>query len=189
MNIGAALNRLFTGVTVDITVDNAPMNRALQFHYGDHKELVKFIMSRTKGSVAVYPLLWYVVAPYTEQSNNRKLVNSKLIILNSIADWQKQYNWLNDIKSIKSYDSIIEPVWDKVKSTIIACNYIDVLGKTSEKFIIKDEPNYGVETDGIRISQTDFRTEETKGDKSIVPNGMVDGRIIELKFIINTKCI
>jgi len=47
MIVGDAFKRLFTGLTVDITTDAGTVNRAVQCHYGDHKELVKWITLRT----------------------------------------------------------------------------------------------------------------------------------------------
>ena len=70
MIIGAALKRLFEGATADVSVldkngDISTEAVDIQFHYGDHSELIKWAVDK-KGDVK-YPLVWYVVAPYTEE--------------------------------------------------------------------------------------------------------------------------
>lgn len=183
MIIGEALRRLFDGVTIDLVIDGNTINRPIQFHYGDHKELVKWITDRDKGNSMKYPLLWYVTAPYREESNDYKNVTSKLIIFQST-----QIQWLNTKRSVKSYDEIIEPVWQKVRRIIELNPYITVMGDLPTKYLIKDEPSYGVNTDGIRLGQTDFTNKAKKGTESISLD-VVDGRIIELNLRIKTNCI
>jgi hypothetical protein len=181
MIIGEALNRLFNGLTVDLDIEGNTITRNVQYHYGDHKELVKWVVSR-KGREK-YPLIWYVTAPYYDEPDGFKYVSSKLIILQSTVT-----DWLNTKRSIKSYDQIIEPVWQKVKGKLQTNQYIQVVGDLPKKYLIKDEPSFGVETDDIRLSQNDFTNKTSKGNKSVTLD-VVDGRIIEIKFRIKTNCI
>tara|TARA_R110000851_G_scaffold186357_1_gene335687 strand:- start:33 stop:584 length:552 start_codon:yes stop_codon:yes gene_type:complete len=183
MIIGEALRRLFNGMTIDLTIDGNTVCRPIQFHYGDHKELTKWILDKNKGNSKKYPLLWYVTAPYVEESTDYKNVKSKLIIFQST-----QIDWMNTKRSVKSYDQIIEPVWQKVKKIISSSKYIQVMGELSSKYLIKDEPSYGVNTDDIRLSQTDFTNKNKKGTESISLD-VVDGRIIEINLRIKTNCI
>lgn len=183
MIIGEALGRLFNGLSVDLNIEGNTITRNVKYHYGDHKELVKWITDRDKGRLNKYPLLWYVIAPYQEQPNDFKLVKSKLIILQST-----KIEWLNTKRSVKSYEHIIEPVWCKVKELMQKNQYIQVLGDLPTKYLIKDEPSYGVNTDDIRLSQKDFTNKNNKGTQSVSLD-LVDGRIIELNLRIKTNCI
>lgn len=194
MIIGEAFKRLFDGLSVPVTIylsddETQTIEQSIQFHYGDHKELIKWSLQMDEEQAVKYPLLWYVVAPYQEDSVGYKVCRSQFIILHSFKD-MAQYSWFNNVKSLKSYDAVIEPVWQKVKS-LLSSNpaALQILGNINNRYNIKDEPNYGVKTDGVRTSQSDFTTKNKQGDQSITTD-FVDGRIIELKFRINTKlCI
>lgn len=177
MIIASALKRLFDGVEIDLIIDNEPIKRGLQFHYGDHKELTKWIAGRTKKQK--YPLLWYVVEPYFDEPNELKRVKTQFIIFQSTKT-----EWYNTDRSIKSYDAIIEPTWQVVKKTLEQNPFINVIGKLTTKYKIKDEPSYGVNAS----SNTDFTNKQKKGDQSITLD-IVDGRIIELELRIKTNCI
>lgn len=190
MIIGEALLRLFTGATVNLTVSgNELLDYPIQFHYGDEKELVRWTKVKDASGSPKYPLLWYVTAPYEEeQGTSIKVAKSKFVILHGFKEWEKQYNWMNDVRSFKSYDQVIEPVWIKCKKILAASPYIQIQGSRHDKYLIKDEGNFGVKNDGVRTSQSSFSTTNKKGEKSISLD-IVDGRIIEFKIRINTKCI
>lgn len=182
MIIGSAFGRLFDGLTVDLNIDGNDLTRNIQYHYGDQKELLKWVLDRNNSNSEKYPLVWYVVAPYYEQEDY-KVVTSSLIILQ-----QTRVEWFNDTRTVMSYDDIIEPVWQKVKKTIEQNEFISVMGNIPRKYIIKDEPNFGVDNDGIRLSQSDFSSKSTKNDESITID-TVDGRVINMNFRIKTNCI
>ena len=177
MIIASALKRLFDGVEVDLVINNEPIKQRLQFHYGDHKELTKWISGRTKQQK--YPLLWYVIEPYFDEPNNYKRVKTQFIIFQSTKT-----EWYNTDRSIKSYDAIIEPVWQVIKKTLERSPYLDVMGDLAKKYKIKDEPSYGVNAS----SSTDFTNKQKKGEQSVSLD-IVDGRIIELELRIKTNCI
>jgi hypothetical protein len=99
-----------------------------------------------------------------------------------------EVSWFNSKRTIKSYDEVIEPVWQKVKSLLEKSNYIQVMGNLTDKYKIKDEPSWGVNTDGIRLGQSDFTIKNKKGTQSITLD-TVDGRIIEMNLRIKTNCI
>lgn len=183
MIIGEAFRRLFKGLSYEMKHGG---KEAVQFHYGDHKELIKWLALSDKEQLPKYPLLWYVVSPYTEDSNDYKITKSRFIILHTFRDRKEQ---LNNLISKYTYDDVIEPVWKEVKK-ILNSNpkALQILGQQNSRYIIKDEPNYGVKADGIRTSQSDFTTKTTQGDESIAID-IVDGRIIELEFRIKTNCI
>lgn len=182
MIIGDAFQRLFAGLKVDIVTDSGTIERDVQCHYGDHKELVKWISLKNKGNQPKYPLIWYVVAPYTEH-NGFYESKSKLIIVTDT-----KLEWLNTTRNVKTYTNIINPVWEAAKGLILSNKNIDVYGKPSLKFEIKDEPNYGVEIDDIRLSQNDFSSLKNVGQKAISLD-LVDGRVINFTFRIKADCI
>ena len=190
MIIGEAFKEMFNGLEIETFfydkqgVKQSQM-QTLKCHYGDHKELIKWSLN----AEAKYPLLWYVTAPYFPEDNtDYKRCRSKFVILFSFRD-MVQYDWFNDVKSKKTYNAVIEPVWDEVKKVLKSNpGALQVLGSANNKYVIKDEPNYGVKTDGVRTSQTDFTAKTENGTESITID-WVDGRIIELEFRINTKCI
>lgn len=179
MIIGSALGRLFDGLTVDITIDNQTVNREVQYHYGNQKELNKWVLDRNNSNERKYPLVWYVINPYFEETDFKK-VKSSLIILQSTT-----IEWFNDTKSIKSYDDVIEPVWVQVRKKIDQNPYITVTKSIPNQYLIKDEPNYGIKGDSIRLSQNNFATDK---EESITLD-VVDARIIEMEFRIKTDCI
>lgn len=180
MIIGEALKRLINGTEIELTSGGNTVCKTINFHYGDQKELVKWIDDKKTNK---YPLVWYVVSPFYDEPDGTKSVKSSILILQST-----EVHWFNSKRTIKSYDEVIEPVWQKVKKLIERCPYIQVMGNLPQKYRIKDEPSWGVETDGIRLSQSDFTSKSSKGNKSITLD-VVDGRIIELNFRIKTNCI
>jgi hypothetical protein len=178
--IGEALKRLINGVEVDLTIGGNTFCKTINFHYGDHKELVKWIADKKRNK---YPLVWYVINPYHDEPDGYKNVKSRLIIFQST-----EVEWFNSKRSVKSYDEVIEPVWQKVKSLLQTSSAITVLGDLTTKYRIKDEPSYGVSTDGIRLGQSDFTSKTKNGTQSITLD-TVDGRIIEINLRIKTNCI
>lgn len=180
MIIGEALKRLIDGTEITLTKGDETVNKTIKFHYGDQKELIKWIADRQSDK---YPLVWYIVNPYFDEPDGYKHVSTSILIL----QWT-EVSWFNSKRTLKSYDEVIEPVWQKVKSLLERSQYITLLGDLRTKYRIKDEPSFGVNTSGIRLGQTDFTNKQSKGDESITLD-VVDGRIVELNFRIKTNCI
>lgn len=180
MIIGEALKRLIDGNEIELTIGGNTVCKTINFHYGDQKELVKWIDDKKSNK---YPLVWYVVSPFYDEPSGHKNVKSSLLIFQST-----EVHWFNSKRTVKSYDEVIEPVWQKVKTLIERSSYVQVMGDLPTKYRIKDEPSWGVETDGIRLSQTDFTNKSKKGTQSVTLD-VVDGRIIELNLRIKTNCI
>jgi hypothetical protein len=180
MIIGEALKRLINGTEIVLSIDGNTITKNINFHYGDHKELTKWIADKKTNK---YPLVWWVINPYFDEPDGYKNVTSRLIIFQST-----EVEWFNSKRSVKSYDEVIEPVWQKVKSILQQNPFISVLGDLPTKYKVKDEPSYGVNTDGVRLGQSDFTTKNKKGTQSITLD-VVDGRIIELNLRIKTNCI
>lgn len=180
MIIGEALKSLIDGTEIELCSNTSSAYKTINFHYGDHKELVKWIADKKSNK---YPLVWYVVNPYTEDSEGWKNVTSRFLIFQST-----EVEWFNSKRSIKSYDDVIEPVWHKVKGILSKSPFVQVMGNLNSKYRIKDEPSFGVNTDGIRLGQSDFTTTSKKGTQSVTLD-VVDGRIVEFNILIKTKCI
>lgn len=180
MIIGEALKRLINGAEIELSVYGNNVCKTINFHYGDHKELTKWIADKKSNK---YPLVWWVINPYFEEPDGFKNVSSRLIIFQST-----EVEWFNSKRVVKSYDEVIEPVWQKVKGILAKSQFVQVLGNIPNKYKIKDEPSYGVNTNGIRLGQSDFTTKSKKGTESITLD-VVDGRIIELNLRIKTNCI
>lgn len=172
MIIGSALGRVFNDLEVDLTVNGSNVIRPIQYHYGNQKELNKWIINRNNGNLMKYPLIWYIVNPFYEDGDY-KVCKTKLLILQST-----EVDWFNDTRSVKSYDEIIEPTWQKVKKALTDNLYIDIIGKTFDKYLIKDEPMFA---DNLRNGSTD--------NSESIALDIVDGRIIDLEIRIKTNCI
>jgi hypothetical protein len=124
MIIGEALKRLFAGAEYEYTNTKGDTStRSIQFHYGDHKELVKWTKLKTQNNRPKYPLVWYVINPYLEDNTGNKIVTSKLIILHTFSNRQDN---LNDVISGLTYDSVIEPVWNVVKGLLVDGRIIEL---------------------------------------------------------------
>lgn len=184
---GAAIGRLLEGKTVDLVINGVNKTVDIQYGYGDHEELVRQTLSKSKDNKVKYPLVWYVTNQYFEEPNGFNNVKTRLVILHSFKDWKVQYNWFNFTKATKSYEAVIDPVWKAVKREIELNGYIQALGDLPTKYVIKDEPNFGVKTESTDASK-EFAKTQKQGEKSITID-MVDGRIIELNLRIKTNCI
>lgn len=180
MIVGEALKRACAGMTVKYKGVEQPVN----FGYGDHAELLKWLafMNKTPNK-AKYPLIWYVIAPYTELNGELEVRSRLLIMQNTKPDW------LNGEKVLETYTALIDPVWQKLKVILANHKFINVIGPRPDlKYIIKDEPNYGVDTDDIRLSENEFSRVSKKATQNISTD-YVDGRIIGLHFKIKPQCI
>lgn len=184
MIIGAAIMRLLSDFKVDLKVDGRDVScRKVNFHYGDHKELIKWITSKDKSNSGKYPLVWYVVKPYTEL-NGIYYTESQLIIFQNT-----QLRWFNDERFVKTYTEIIEPVYQELKNIIEESPYMHVEGKTlKERYRILDEPSYGVNSSVTRLSENDFQNRSVNGEESVSLD-FVDGKIININFRIQPDCI
>lgn len=184
MIIGDALRRLFADFTVDLTVDGQIVpGRKVNFHYGDHKELIKWIADKDKSNNAKYPLMWYVIAPYTEL-NGMYYTESQLIIFQNT-----QIRWFNDERFVKTYTEIIEPVYKGARDIIEQSKFIHVMGSSlKDRYKIKDEPNYGVNSSVSRLAQNEFG-KKAKSDNESVNLDFVDGKVININFRLQPDCI
>lgn len=178
MIIAEGFRRLFNGLTIEY----GGVDRNVNYHQGDQKELVKWILA--KGNQEKYPLIWYVTSPYTE-FNGWYEAKSKLIIMQST-----RIDWLNNKRATESYTKLIEPVWQGAKALILKSNSIVVFSKGSlkDRFLLSDQPSYGVDINDTNGKDSDFKSLQKVRDKSASID-FVDARIIEFHFKMKANCI
>lgn len=176
MIIATALKTLFDGQLVNVVNQGVSVdNKAVNFHYGDQKELLLWI--KLRGNQSKYPLIWYVLNDYTEHEGwyltDAKLVVMQLTKGDPLNTWRQENSYLGII------NPVTEMIVDKLKNQFVQI----VSNDLSKKFTYKDEPNYGVSS-----SEGDFSTTKESGTRSIVTD-IVDARIIRFRLNIKAKCI
>ena len=182
MIIGESFKKLFQGMEVTTTDDSgAEITRAIKTDYGDQKELLRWI-ALNRGNANKYPLVWYPIADVKERGD-WKIASSSLIIFSDT-----KLNYMNGERYVNTYSYIIDPVWQLIKNKLEKSNAFTFIGTSSnisDRYVIRDEPNYGVDA---RSDINDFTNKSKKGQESIVTD-IVDARLIEFSFEINTTCI
>lgn len=180
MIVGAALQRVFQGKMVSVTFNGSTSERALQFGYGDQKELIAWVNNKDRSQQAKYPLLWYVVSDH-KKLNGVVDVETQFIVLTDT-----QHPWLNPTRSQKTYTNIIEPVFEFVKAILRTHKYINVIGRNlEEKYRDRDIPNWGV---SAPPDKNDFVNKGKQGEESISTD-IVDGKVISLRMKLQIDCI
>lgn len=167
MIIATALKKVFTGFTLDID----GVNRDVQFHYGDQKELLLWVKNR--GNYPKYPLIWYVLNRYTE--HNGRFKTDARIVLMALTRATEMNTW----RAENTYLNILQPLFDKVENTLLTHPYITIYGNLPTKFEQKDEPKYGIPRNN----------DETIGSSSSISQDFVDAKIITFNLEIQPYCI
>jgi len=179
MIIGMCLKEIFKEQT--ILVDGFDV--ALQFHFGDQKELNRWIASKDLYGKAKYPLVWYVTNTVETEPQNLLKSNSQLIIM-----YLTKSEYMNDTRFEVSYLKYIEPTYEKICKLLN--ENTNVLNNSSKNGFLpyKDEPNFGVETNEPNSANSDFKKTTSKGTKSITLD-IVDARVMSLNIGGYAKCI
>lgn len=168
--------RLLTGATIANPTGSGTIPVA--FHYGDQKELIRWIARR--GNERKFPLIWYVISSTTENAFWYHVPNARFVIL---ADTRPEV--LNTERNVK-YTDYITPTWHVLRNAIEGSRYvINVASTLQNRYSIKDEPNYAVDTNH---QKNDYVKNQTIGERSISPY-VVDGRIIDMNIRVNPSCI
>lgn len=180
MVVANALKLAFTGlqITYDEYVDEvtkgATVTKDVQFSWGDQKELNKWIAGRTDGTK--YPLIWYVMSPYTNPKHADYFeVNGRIILFTST-----QQKFYNETRALINYTEILNPLYDKIKALLLTKPYVQII---DQPLSVIDEPCYGVDIDRQGVA-SDFSSVGTKGTKSIASD-YLDAKAIDLKLRIN----
>jgi len=179
MIIANALKRLFAGATANIRLLGTDKTVTVKYWYGDQKELIAWITAQnTKSSPDKYPLVWYVLNEYTEYKEWYE-TDAKLVIM---QDTRLQE--MNDWRNSNSYEGILEPVWQVVKSKLTSSNFVEIMGNDLQtRFKLRTEPNYGISTDS-----NDLKNLNNSKEKSIQID-LIDCIIVDFKLRIKPKCI
>lgn len=183
MRVAKALEQVISGMTLtyneyntnDFTI-KGEVTKDVQFSFGDQKELNKWIAGR--GSLSKYPLVWYVLVPYSEpRSKNYIEVSSRIYFFTSTKP-----ELYNAKRALINYDEILEPLWQKVKTELKNANNIDVV---SDILKVKAEPNFGVETDRQGVN-SDFSSNTPKGTKAITLD-YLDAQFVDITLRVREK--
>lgn len=152
MIVANALKTAFTGLQLtyfeylDEVTKGSSVTKDVQFFWGDQKELNKWVAGRE--GIEKYPLIWYVLTPYTRPLfTDYSEANVRIIIF---TDTQQQY--YNNTRSLINYNEILNPLALIVEDTVLAdARNFEWMDKN---IIITDVPNYGVDTaEGILTQQ------------------------------------
>lgn len=174
MIIATAFKSLFEGLTVNVSNEGTPVERGVNFHYGDQKELNLWV--KLRGNLEKYPLIWYVLSPYTEL-NGWYETSAKLLVMQKTKSPP-----LNTWRRDNSYIGIIDPVWTAAKDLIEQNQYIETPSvNLKDRFRIKDEPNFGI--------NGSFDSGEVPSGEQSVTTDIVDARVIRFNLRIKANCI
>lgn len=177
MIIERALKELFKSISVN--------NREVQFNYGTQRELNQWITFRNQQQLAKFPLIWYVSNDYSEDDGMYRINNARIIVF-----MNTEYNWLNETRAVKTFESWIEPIVSKVVRSLKSNVYINVKGANNfDKFRYRSISNYGVPTDvSSQLQSNSFKGSQPKNEKSITTD-IVDAILIDFNFEIKPHCI
>lgn len=173
MIIATALGKLFEGLKVDVVNEGVSVSeKTVNYHYGDQEELLLWVKER--GNLNKYPLIWYVLAPYTEHEGWYETDATLAVMQLTKADP------LNTWRQANSYLGIINPVSNAVRN-LLKNKFINIVSRDlATRFTYIDEPNFGV-SQGKGL-------QDTTHSKS-VSQDIVDARIIKFKLRIKAECL
>lgn len=171
MIVGNAICRVLDGMTIDVGLNTVTV---LNDH-DSQDSLDKFIAYKDKNNKQKYPLVFYVTNKVYADEGDWKSVKTDLVIL-----MNTQEPALAKVRAEKVYTPYIEPIYQKVKSTLNAHPYVQVIADRNElKYPYTDRTNYGITTSSVG----------GKSQKESVVTDYVDARIININLRIKTNCI
>jgi len=179
MIIATALGALFDGMTIRYNNTDVTVN----YHYGDQKELNAWIKNMTNADVRKYPLVWYILNDFTELNGWYETEARVIVFQNTLSEW------FNPKRQEESYTKIIEPVTKEIEKRLTQSGYVEIRSRDLKtRFIKKDEPNYGVDTNNENLTSSDFKSTKSYGTKSISTD-IVDARLIRFPLRIKAECL
>lgn len=171
MIVGNAICKVLDGMTIEA---NGSTVTVLTDH-DSQDSLDKFIAYKDDVGKTKYPLNFYVTGEVYEDHNGWKSVKTDLVIL---MDTQEPR--LAKVRAEKVYIPYIEPIYQKVKTTLNANPYIEVIAdRNGLKYPYVDRTNYGITIGDVGSK---------KQSESVVTD-YVDARIIKINLRIKTNCI
>jgi hypothetical protein len=158
-------------------VSSTVVTKDVHFHFGDSKELAKWIRGRS--GKEKYPLIWYQINEV--KNNNGDFIENDCTLIFFTSTKQDYYN---NTRSLINYTNILEPLSSKVFDLIDSNGYIQtIFNDPNALYKSFDVPNYGVDEDGL-----DMTRNEKKGTKGITID-ILDARRIEFQARFNKKCL
>lgn len=181
MIIADALKGIIDQKTVNVlNKNNQTVSMAINFHYGDQKELLRWVKLKNNAKKVKYPLVWYIFNEFTELDG---FYSTDVTF--AIMQINEDLNALNDKRTAISYVNVINPVFEKVKELLFESGKIEVFGKSYQTlFTQRDEPNFGVDINNQDYKSSDFKSVKQIGTQSIVTD-IVDAKFVNLKMRIN----
>lgn len=183
MIVAGIFEKLFKNLTLTYKeykpnlIDFTDVTKPVQFHFGDSKELAKWI--RGRNGKEKYPLIWYVIEPVNNSNAATIKANCSLILFTATKS-----DYYNNTRALINYTSILDKLTDSIVELIVNNGNIELVYNNYENvFTTFDIPNYGVDQDN-----SDFTRKEQKGEKSITID-VVDARRIEFQARFNKKCL
>ncbi len=172
MIVASALKKVFEGLTYGET------NTPIKFGYGDQKELNLWIADQNKKmNSSKYPLIWYVLNEYTE-FQGWITTDVRLVLMHGT-----QTDKFNEWRNTESYVKVLNPVWAVVENKLSYNSKIQIIGSREDRFVQRDEPNLGQES-----NTNDIKTSNNgKRENTIID--VVDCKVITFKMRINVQCI
>lgn len=153
------------------------VTKPVQFHWGDSKELSKWI--RGRNGKEKYPLIWYIIE--NVDNSNAETLNVKCCLVLFTSTKSEYYN---NTRALINYTNILEPLTQVIYRLLDSNNYIAMLYSSPDKiFTTFDIPNYGVDYDDL-----DFKSKRPKGTLGISID-IVDARRIDCQMQIDKSII
>lgn len=188
MIVAGILEKLFNGMTLTYNEYSSTLKsykvvtKPVQYHYGDNKELAKWIRGRS--GKQKYPLIWYVLDPVDNSSGDTLTAKCTLLLFTSTKT-----EYYNNTRALINYSNILEPLTVQIYRKLESTNAISLLFKDYEDvYSTFDIPNYGVDLDVF-----DFTSNLPKGTEGVTID-IVDARRMEFqgRFVKNaniTGCV
>ena len=176
MRVAKALEQIISGMTLtynEYKSDNTikgEVTKAVQFSFGDQKELNKWIAGR--GSLSKYPLVWYVLKEYDKEVDENRYItvdNARIILFTSTK--QEYYN---QTRALINYSEILDPLSKLLEKQMQLSGKFEFV---DESLKIIDIPCYGL--DG-----QDFGASNTKS----VTLDYLDARTLTANLRVYTTC-
>jgi hypothetical protein len=175
MKVASILNELFKDMTLTFKEYSGTLKtyktvtKSVQFHWGDNKELAKWITGR--GAKQKYPLIWYVIEPVDNSNGNTFISHCSLYLFTSTKN-----EYYNNTRALINYYNIIDPLEEKVMRAIEENNVITPMYDSYEKFYTSfDIPNFGLDMDKF-----DFSSNLPKGTMTVTLD-ILDARKLEFQ--------
>lgn len=140
------------------------------FGYGDKKELLAFLKTKTKGATTPYPLIW-LLYPYKESHTKKGVQVKNLQLILAVEGGASSQN---PQRMEETFKAVLFPLLDNIIKAFTQAN----ITNWNREFEAEKRPNYSSSEEGTAHATT-FRWDALKFKTDIVIN---DGCLKEIKF-------